>query len=276
MPEGDTIWRTAQTLDAALAGRVVTGFESPLPHVAEAAARCGILGQSVASVAAQGKHLLMHFESGATLHTHLGMRGTWHLYRVESEWRKPRFRARVVLRAGDLVAVCFSPMLAELVAPGELHRHPRLRLLGPDAARRDFDPAAARSRLRERDDLEIGVALLDQKALAGVGNVYKSEVLFLCHVNPFARVGSLPDATLESIARTAAAQLQRNLEGSERRTTSPLAPGRLWVYGRTGENCRRCGTRVRRAYQGEPRRATYWCARCQPAPPEPRGPDLAA
>src|SRR5262245_47854257 len=169
MPEGDTILRTAQALDAALAGRSVTAFEAALPAVALRVKSESLVGQRVAGVEARGKHLLLRFAGGVTLHTHLGMRGSWHLYRTSTRWRKPRTSARIVITAGDVVAVCFAPMLAALLTPQELRRNLRLTRLGPDALRDGFDRAEAVSRLRARDDLEIGVAIVDQKALAGVG-----------------------------------------------------------------------------------------------------------
>jgi endonuclease-8 len=276
VPEGDTILRTAQTLHAALAGRSVTAFESALPAVSQRAQGAGLVGQRVAGVEANGKHLLLRFEGGVTLHTHLGMRGSWHLYRTSSRWRKPRTSARIVLTADGVVAVCFAPMLAELLTPAELRKNLRLTRLGPDALAAGFDPAQAVTRLRARADLEVGVALVDQKALAGVGNIHKSEALFLCGVNPFARVEALADATLVRVVRTAAEQLRRGAERPERKGSPPLAPGTLYVYGRGGEPCRRCGETVRRAYQGLMRRSTYWCPRCQPAEVEPQPPPVPA
>jgi endonuclease-8 len=198
------------------------------------------------------------------------------LYRQGSPWRKPRARARVVLETQDVVAVCFGAAIVALLSPSQLRVHPGLRALGPDAAAPEFDPLAARKRLAERAELEVGVALLDQRAFAGVGNVFKSEILFLCRVNPFVPVSALGDDKLEALVRTAATQLRRNLGESSRRTTSGLAPGRLWVYGRGGEPCRRCGTTVRRALQGEQRRSTYWCPRCQPVRAEPAPPPVPA
>jgi len=276
MPEGDTILRTAQALHAALAGRSVTGFESALQVVAQRSKSEALVGRRVAAVEANGKHLLLRFEGGVTLHTHLGMRGSWHLYRTSSRWRKPRTSARIVITADDVVAVCFSPMQAALLTPAELRRNLRLTRLGPDALRPEFDPAAAVARLHARDDLEIGVAIVDQRALAGVGNIHKSEVLFLCGVNPFARVEALTDATLLRVVQTAAAQLRRAVARPERRASPALAPGALYVYGRGGEPCRRCGETVRRAYQGLMRRSTYWCPRCQPAEVEPQPPPVPA
>ena len=276
MPEGDTIHRTAETLRAALAGRTLTAFEAASSAVAQRARRAAVVGQAIAGVEARGKHLLLRFEGGATLHTHMGMRGSWHLYRTSSRWRRPRMRARIVITAGDVVAVCVAPMLTELLTPLELRRNLRLAQLGPDVLADGFDPAQAVQRLAARADLEIGVAILDQRALAGVGNVYKSEVLFLPGVNPFARVEALSEKTLRRVVESAAAQLRRNLARSQRRTTSPLAPGALYVYGRGGEPCRRCGDTVRRAVQGVQRRSTYWCPRCQPAELEPAPPPVPA
>src|SRR5262245_16088037 len=123
MPEGDTILRTAQTLHAALAGRGISSFESALAAVASRVESAGLVGRKIAGVEARGKHLLMRFEGGSVLHTHLGMRGSWHLYRTSSRWRKPRTRARIVITAGEVVAVCFQPMLAELLSPSELRGH---------------------------------------------------------------------------------------------------------------------------------------------------------
>src|SRR5437867_8720942 len=153
MLEGDTIARTAEALAAALAGRGVTAFESALATVAARAQSEGLVGQRIAGVEARGKHLLLRFAGGVTLHTHLGMRGSWHLYRTSTRWRKPRTSARIVITAGDVVAVCFAPMLAELLAPPELRKNLRLARLGPDALGDGFDRAEAVSPLRGREDL---------------------------------------------------------------------------------------------------------------------------
>ncbi len=264
MPEGDTIWRTARTLRGVLAGRPLTGFASSLQEVAGAARRLGLVGQSVTAVESDGKHLLVRFSGGAVLHTHQGMTGSWHVYRVGTPWRKPRRYARVVIETGEAVAVCFSAPVVELVSSGKAAPLPALRQLGPDILSPDFDPAAAQERLRARAGLEIGVALLDQTALAGIGNVYKSEVLFLCCVSPFDPVSALEDATLDRLIQTARRQMRRNLGPAARRTRSDLAPGRFWVYGRSGKPCLRCGRAVQRRVQGEQERLTYWCPACQP------------
>ena len=265
MPEGDTIWRTARTLQGVLAGRMVTGFTSPLPGVAAVARRLALVGQTVAAVEPNGKHLLIRFSGGATLHTHLRMTGSWHLYRIGTPWGKPARAARVVLDAVGVTAVCFSAPVVELLPPGRGVGPLALQQLGPDLLSPDFDTAEARRRLRARPEAEVGVALLDQTALAGIGNVYKSEVCFLCGVNPFVRVGDLDESTLDRLIEMARREMRRNLGPGMRRTRSGLSRERLWVYRRSGKPCPRCGNNVQRRLQGEQARSTYWCPVCQPA-----------
>ena len=270
MPEGDTIWRTARTLRGVLGGRLVSGFRSPLPGVAAAARRLGVVGQTVAVVESNGKHLLIRFSGGATLHTHQGMTGSWHVYRTGTAWRKPERAARVVVETGEATAVCFSAPVVELLPPGRNAGHPALQRLGPDLLSPGFDAAEARRRFGERPEVEIGVALLDQTALAGIGNVYKSEVCFLCRVNPFLRLRDLDEAALDRLIETARREMRRNLGPGMRRTRSALSRERLWVYGRSGKPCLRCGTLVQRHLQGEQARATFWCPLCQPGSPQER------
>jgi endonuclease-8 len=266
VPEGDTVWRTARALGAALAGRTVVAFGSSLPAVAAAARRLAVVGQAIEAVEARGKHLLVRFEKGAVLHTHLGMRGSWRLAR-RTGGRGPL--ARAVLETPDAVAVCSLAPVVELLSPLQARAHPALARLGPDLLTSDFDPAAARHRLRERGPLPIAVALMDQTALAGIGNVYKSEVLFLCGVSPLARVSDLDDAAIGRLIAKAGELLRRNLGAGVRRTTSPLASERLWVYRRSGRPCRKCGTAIARIVQGEQARSTYFCPACQGRPPAP-------
>ena len=269
MPEGDTIWRTARTLHAALCGKAVVAFDSVVPAVTAAAERLRLVGRSVEGVEARGKHLLVRFTGGAVLHTHQGMRGSWHLYRRDGPRRRPASRARAAIETADVVALCFLSPVVELLSPSAVGSHPALARLGPDVLKPDFDPAVARRRLRERTHAEIGVALMDQTALAGIGNVYKSEALFLSGVSPFARVGGLDDATLDSLVAVARDLMRRNLGPGMRRTTTPLSPGRLWVYRRAGLPCRRCGSTIARAVQAEQARSTYYCPTCQRASPPP-------
>ena len=171
--------------------------------------------------------------------------------------------ARARIDTAEVTAACFSAPVVELLPPRLAREHPALARLGPDLLDPAFDPGAARARLRARGEREIGAALLDQTALAGIGNVYKSETLFLCGTPPRARVRELDDAALDRLIETARRLMSRNLGGGPRRTTSPLAPGLAWVYRRSGEPCRRCGTAVLRLVQGDPARSTYYCPRCQ-------------
>jgi endonuclease-8 len=247
---------------------MVTGFTSPLPGVAAVARRLGLVGQTVAAVESNGKHLLIRFSGGAALHTHLGMTGSWHLYRPGTPWRKPARAARAVLETVEATAVCFSAPVVEALPPGRRADPPVLLRLGPDLLSGGFDAVEARRRLRDRAGEEIGVALLDQTALAGIGNVYKSEICFLCAVNPFVRVGDLDEASLDRLIETARRELRRNLGPAMRRTRSGLSQERLWVYRRSGKACLRCGNTVQQRRQGEQGRSTYWCPVCQPSSPK--------
>lgn len=263
MPEGDTIWRTAQALHAAFAGKTVLAFESSLVAVAAASRRLGVVGRRLEAVEARGKHLLVRFAGGAVLHTHLGMRGSWRLHRGTGAGRASLSRARVVIGTSDVVAVCTLAPVVEMLSPSQASAHPALARLGPDLLGPDFDAVAARRRLRECGDLEIGVALMDQTALAGIGNVYKSEVLFLCGVSPLARVRDLDDTTIDRLVAKARELLRRNLGSGPRRTTSALSPLRLWVYRRSRLPCRKCAATIERTVQGEQARSAYFCPACQ-------------
>jgi endonuclease-8 len=267
MPEGDTIWRAARALHAALAGRPVASLRSPLHAVSEAARRLRIAGRTVEGVEAVGKHLLVRFEGGSVLHTHMGMSGSWSLHGAGGEGSRALASAhRVAIETDVAVAMCRRAPVVELLSRREVAAHPALSRLGPDLLAPDFDPSEARARLRARAHVEIGVALMDQTALAGIGNVYKSEVLHRCQVSPFRRVEDLDDAALDALVRIAGDLMRRNLGPGPRRTTSPLAPRALSVYGRAGRPCPRCGTPILRARQGEQARSSYWCPRCQPPP----------
>jgi endonuclease-8 len=264
MPEGDTLWRAARALHAALGGQVVTGFRARHPAAAAAARRLRVVGDTVAAVEARGKHLLVHFARGAALHTHLGMRGSWHLYRPGSRWRRPEHEARAVVETPRAVAVCFAAPTVEVLSAASRADHPRLRALGPDVVAPGFDASPAVARLRARPDAEIADALLDQTALSGIGNIFKSETLFLCGVDPFAAVAVLDDATLQRLARTAERLMKRSAAPVPRRTTPAGSGPRLWVYQRAGAPCRRCGTVLLMRRHGRWGRSTYWCPRCQP------------
>ena len=271
MPEGDTIFRTATVLRAALVGRRVTAARAqPRPGLRRVPDLSVLVGATVATVDARGKHLLIGFDTGLTLRSHLRMTGSWHRYRPGEAWRRPRSQASAILETPEAVAVAFNTPVVELLTAGELRRSRPLTTLGPDLLGRDFDAAEALRRLRERDAEQLGNALLDQRAVAGIGNVYKSEVAFLERMDPWAPVATFDDGELLSALATARRLLQANTRGGERITTgSPSRGERLWVYGRGGRACRRCGSLVRHGRQGDLARLTYWCPRCQPSSEAP-------
>lgn len=273
MPEGDTIYRAARTLHRALAGKLITGFESVYPQLTRVHEDTPITGQTVTAVRAAGKHLLIDVSGGLTLRTHMRMNGSWHIYRHGEAWQRSRRDMRIVLSTADFVAVGFSIPVAEWIKSRTIERHQELGRLGPDLLGETFDENDAMTRLRSRGDVEIADALLNQRVMAGIGNVYKSEVLFACRVSPFARVATVSEEQLLCLVRTARKFLRANVtEGLAamttymgfRRTTRRDDPTeRLWVYGRVGEPCRRCGAIVKIAKQGRDARLTYWCPSCQ-------------
>ena len=273
MPEGDTIFRAARTLQRALAGKPVTAFESVFPKLTRVHEDTPVTGRLVDSVSAAGKHVLMTFSGGLVLRTHMRMNGSWHIYRPGEAWQRGRRDMRIVIATADFVAVAFNITVAEWLEQRTLGRHEELRRLGPDLLSEDFDPVEATARLKARPDVEAADVLLNQRVMAGIGNVYKSEVLFACGVNPFTPVRGLTDEQVGCLIATARRFLRANVtEGLAamttytgfRRTTRRDAPGeRLWVYGRAGEPCRKCATPLKLAPQGRDARLTYWCPSCQ-------------
>lgn len=262
MPEGDTVWRVGARLHEALAGRQLTRAELRVP----ALATVDLTGRAVHDVVARGKHLLARFEGGLSLHTHLRMDGSWHLYRPDQRWHGgPAWQVRAVLANAEWTAVGYRlpvvellPTAAEPTAVGHL---------GPDLLGPDWDEDEALCRLRGRPEEEIGTALLDQRRVAGIGNLYKAEILFLRGRSPWTPLGAVDD--LPELLRLARRLMTANLQVPEQSTTGDTRRGREhWVYGRAGRPCRRCGTVVSVADQGSPpyTRLTYWCPRCQPTP----------
>ena len=266
MPEGDTIFRTAVVLRAALAGRrIIAARAQARPGLRAVPDLSRLVGALVASVDARGKHLLIGFDNGLTLRSHLRMTGSWHRYRPGETWRRPIHQASAILETAESVAVAFNTPVVELLSDAQLHRSEALTTLGPDLLSRSFDADEALRRLRERDAEELGNALLDQRAVAGIGNVYKSEVAFLEGLCPWRVVGPFSDAQLRAVLATARRLLQANTLGGTRVTTGTDVRGQsLWVYGRAGRPCRKCGSLVEVRRQGELARLTFWCARCQP------------
>lgn len=269
MPEGDTIHRTARTLRRALVDAAVTDVATNVGQVRALGER-RLVGQTVAAVEPRGKHLLIWFApSDLALHSHMRMSGSWHLYRPGQRWRKPRHLARFRLDVPDWVAVCFSAPVVALLSRRQVDMHPTLAALGPDALDTAPDVAEARRRLDERGDWTIGEALLDQRMLAGVGNVYKNEVLFIHGIDPWRRVDDLDDETRGALLETAVRLLRANVGPDRvRRVTTGLGAGavggeELYVYGRARRPCPRCGRPIAVARQGDQGRLTYWCRACQ-------------
>jgi len=277
MPEGDTIYRAAVAMNRALAARVVTRFESVYPTVNRVADDRPIVGRTIESVSARGKHLLIAFSGGLVLRTHMRMNGSWHLYRLGITWQRPARDMRVLVGAGDVEAVGFNVPVAELLTARELARHAQLNALGPDLLDPAFDPVEAARRMRACGRDAVGDALLNQRVLAGVGNVFKSEILFLAGIEPFTPVAALSDADIDRLVAISREQLAANvLTRSQtlspsigRRTTRSLDPNKkLWVYGRGGKPCRRCGAPILARKSGLDARLTYWCPRCQVGGPQ--------
>jgi endonuclease-8 len=215
-----------------------------------------------------GKHLLIGFDDGLSLHTHLGMNGSWHRYRPGERWRRSPARAVCVIETPTAVAVCFDAPVAELLETRALGLHPVLARLGPDLIVPEPDVTTALQRLDEpsRSAMTVAEALLDQRAMAGLGNVYRSEVLFVERVDPFLTLTQVDPPVLERLVGTGARLLRANRDGPDRTTTGRASTGeRLWVYRRTGRPCRRCGTPIRSMVLGSMPRRLWWCPTCQAA-----------
>ncbi len=258
MPEGDSIFRLAAQLAPALEGQPLVRCE--LARSSRLGLRPPRPGTVVEAVEAQGKHLLIRFDGGLVLRSHLGLHGGWRLLRSGQRWPRPRHRMRAVVEVEGWEAVCFDAPTVEL------ERRPATTHLGPDLCDPDVDLDRVLARLASVGELDRGVAeaLLDQRVAAGVGNIYKSETCFACGLDPRTPVEALGDEERRAVWATAARLLRANL-GPGLRTTASGPPGSLAVYGRAGQPCRRCGTRVQVARTGPHARATYWCPTCQPA-----------
>jgi endonuclease-8 len=264
MPEGDTLFRTAAVLREILLERTVLAARAR-PGGAQLAR---LVGSRIVRVEAIGKHLLIDVDSGLSLHSHLGLHGSWHRYRSGERWRRPPGHAVAVLEVPGAVAVCFDAPTVELIETRALTIHPGLRRLGPDLITSDVSTDALVRLVRSLPPTTpVGEALVDQRVVAGLGNVYRSEVCFVERVDPFAPLRSLSDATLARLVDTGRTLIRANRIHPER-TTVPggrSRGGRLWVYGRTGRPCRRCGTPIRSRVSGDPPRRTWWCPGCQTA-----------
>ncbi len=278
MPEGDTIFRTARALGRALAGKPITGFRSTYPLLTRFDDDTPLAGQLVESVESRGKWLLIHFSGGGTLATHMLMSGSWHIYRHGERWQQPQANMRIVIENSEFIAVGFRVPVAEMHTALSLARHPRIPRTASDVLSAEFDAGAAERRLLEHGEEEIADVLLNQRVLAGVGNVFKSEICFVTGVHPFCKVSALSADEVQALIAAAQKLVAANVledsddtivtyGGRKRRTTHEADPSAsLWVYGRGSEPCRRCGEAILRRIQGRDARVTFWCPRCQPMP----------
>jgi len=312
MPEGDTIYRASRALEKALGGRVVTAFETGLAPLARVDDDAPIVGRTVVKVEARGKWCLIYFSArvgfgSATptsqnrnvghpvvgagpgdggsiiLVTHMLMSGSWHIYRTGEKWWMPRSKMRVAITCGEMQAVAFNVPIAEFHTERSLARSSQVPKLGPDILSEGFTVdagiAAMTQHAQQHPEAEVGVTLLNQRVMAGLGNVYKSEVAFAAGVHPFRRMSTFTAREIERMVEASARYMRANVsEGSsagatgaivtysgKRRTTHAMnSSDRLWVYGREGEECRRCGATILRRMQGTQVRSTYWCPQCQP------------
>lgn len=273
MPEGDTVFLTGRRLDEALAGKVLVHADLRHPRLATV----DLTGRTVRGVVTVGKHLLTRLDDGRTLHSHLRMDGSWHLYRPGQRWHGgPMHDVRAIFRTADRVAVGYRLHDLELVSTE--HEDRLVGHLGPDLLADGWGPelaAAAAARLRADPDRELGLALMDQRVMAGIGNLYRAEICFLLRASPFGPVSAV-DA--DAVVALAHKLLLLNAWRPQQSTTGELRRGaQHWVFARTGRACRRCGGRVRSARQGEPHapeqeRIVYFCPNCQPMPPGRRAP----
>lgn len=267
MPEGDTIRRVAARLRPALVGRSVRRFEAPRLVGPRPSPGC-----TVAAVDAVGKHLLVRFSDGVQLQTHLRMTGSWHLYRTGERWLRPAPLARVQIEVDGWVAVCFAAPVVRTSRVAPLNRAvdtPAVAHLGPDLAAESVALEQVLTRLQAEDPQRPMVdVLLDQRIAAGLGNVYKSELLWLHRLHPRTPLGLVGEAARRAVYADGHRLLRANL-GSGARVTAPGVPGGLAVYRRRGRACPRCATPIERADLGRPARSTYWCPRCQMEPERP-------
>lgn len=254
MPEGDTVYLTAKNLNTVLAGRVLVRCDIRVP----AFATVDLTGQRVDEVISRGKHLLTRVGEH-TVHTHLKMEGAWHTYRPGARWRRPQWQARIILANSEWEAVGFQLGIVEVLpraAENTVVGH-----LGPDLLGTDWDAGLAQQRLLAAPDAPVGVALLDQSVMAGLGNVYRNELCFLRGVLPTRPVGEVPQP--EKLIDLAHRLINANKDRAGRTTTGNLRGDTTWVYGRHGKPCLRCGTTIVRGSIGDPPRDSYWCPHCQ-------------
>ena len=279
MPEGDTIYRSARAMQRAIGGKICTGFETGLAPLARVNDDAPLTGRLIEKVESKGKWLLVSFSGDLVLVTHMLMSGSWHLYKAGEKWWMGRDRMRAVIRTADWQAVAFNVPVAEFHTARTLARYSQIPKLGVDALSEEYTVEKGVATLREygqaHPEAEIAVVLLNQRVIAGLGNVYKSEVAFAAGVNPFRAMCTMTERELEVMAEVSQKWLKVNVadgmgdgivtySGNRRTTGASNREERLFVYGRQGQECRRCGALVQMRKQGEQARSTYWCPECQP------------
>jgi endonuclease-8 len=242
-----------------LQGKTVRGAHTADPMIDAAS----LVGRVVTDVEAYGKNLLIRFDDERSLHTHMKMSGSWYIHRPTDPWRERSARARVVLEVDDAVAVCLRAPVVALLGPREVPS--QIETLGPDLLSPSFVPTEGIAGLRAHDDVPLGDAILRQGAVAGAGNIYKSETLFACGADPFAPVAAFTDEELRAILAHARRYLRSNLSKLRPRYRIAGESDRIWVYRRSGLPCFRCGTTILRKRQSALARSTYFCPTCQPA-----------
>ena len=264
MPEGDTLYRIANRLRPVLAGKTINDSRANPPRTGAMVDAESLIGHRVEAVEAVGKHLLITFDDRRVLHSHLGMTGSWHIYAPDQLWKKPQHRAGIVLSTSSHTVVNFSPKFLELVSERAIQRNAYLQRLGPDLMLGTTDVAKVLPRMRQHDRAPIGEAVMNQTIAAGIGNIYKSESLFLAKLDPWALVGELTDRELLDYLALTQRLMRVNRHGGERTTRFASDGPLLWVYERRGAPCLVCGGAIQVKRQGEQGRTTFWCQQCQP------------
>lgn len=262
MPEGDTIRRAATRLKAVLENQIIEQAGSR--WLGETAT--SLQGRTIRDVESRGKHLLVMLDDGRVIHSHMGMTGSWHIYRPGEPWQKPEQRAAISLNCAKVCVVCFTPKLLEVLTAAGLRRHDYLNRLGPDLLADPASDQVVLARFRQCNNLPIGEAVLNQTIVSGIGNVYKSEVLFDRGVHPQTLVCELRDEQIVELVDKATTMMAQNLNGRPRTTRHALDGGRFYVYGRSGKPCYVCGTPIALIRQGDLGRTTYFCPHCQSHP----------
>lgn len=255
MAEGDTVFRWARKLEAAFGDRVIKAAEAPNPR--SPMRRRGVsrlIGLQLDEIETRGKHLMLHFRGGLTIHAHMGMNGSWYSYEPGQPWRRPRKSSWLVMDLGGVEVVQFGGPTLRLVRRVELGRDSRLSSLGADLLDPHFDVESGAAALASAGSMELGEALLDQHRLAGIGNIFKSESCFEAKLDPWKPVDSFTRDELELVVTIAVRQLKHGAATGKRPQQ---------IYRRSGKPCPRCRGRIRSRGQGLDNRTTYWCGNCQ-------------